>query len=93
MNPYYQAPIVYTLNNEIGSLRNLIVSTNNGVDLITATNIEGTIAFSIQVPLSQSSILTELDEGDTINIVGQITTDGYTDTSIEIVAIQIEEIS
>lgn len=93
LNPYYQAPIVYTLNNEIGSLRNLIVSTNNGVDLITATNIEGTIAFSIQVPLSQSSILTELDEGDTINIVGQITTDGYTDTSIEIVAIQIEEIS
>ena len=91
LSPYYDTPIYYTMINEIGSLRNLIVSTNNGVDLITATDFDGDTIFSIHIPETISFALSDIVEGDVIHVVGQINSEGYTDTSIEIVAIHIEK--
>ena len=92
LSPFYEMPCIYTLNNDIGNLRNLIVSNNNGIDSITAIDSTGTTTFTIDIPESLSYLLTTLVEGDEINVIGEITSNSY-DTLINVFAIEIEEIS
>ncbi len=85
--PFYELPQSYTVDQELATLRNLTIISNNGT-IIVAVNETNDVTITINI--EDNSEWSALEPETLIHVVGVTTILGYTDTDISVTAVDIQ---